>query len=102
MLKKVTEPTDEVQTKHGMSYLEMKYNLLLMYCNLLNFYILLRLEGKPISNHPVLKRLIHFKLLLEKLRPLDQKMNYQVEKMMKLSVMGDIQADKLKFKPNMD
>lgn len=85
-----------------MSYLEMKYNLMLTYCNLLNFYILLKLEGGDIRKHPVVRRLIHFKLLLEKLRPLDKKLSYQVEKLMKLSVIGDIQSDKLRFKPNMD
>ena len=36
----------EMETKHGMSYLEMKYNLMLTYCNLLSFYILMKLEGK--------------------------------------------------------
>lgn len=67
---------DAVVTKYGMSYLEMKYNLMLSYVILLSFYMLLKLSGREVSSHPVVKRLIHHKLLLEKLRPLDQKLTY--------------------------
>ena len=35
----------QIETKHGMSYLEMKYNLLLSYCTFLNFYILAKMEN---------------------------------------------------------
>jgi U3 small nucleolar RNA-associated protein 3 len=58
-------------TKHGMTYLEMKYNLLLSYCQFLSFYILLKTEGASTKDHPVIGRLLHIKTLLERLRPLD-------------------------------
>lgn len=61
-------------TKDGMSYLEMKYNLMLSYCQFLAFFVLQKLEGKPVSDHPVIGRLIHIKTLLERLRTLDQKL----------------------------
>ena len=70
-------------TKDGMSFLEMKYNLMLTYCQMLSFYMLLKLEGKDVSSHPVIDRLLHLKLLLEKVRPLDMKMQYQVDKMVR-------------------
>lgn len=70
-----------------MSFLEMKYNLMLSYCSLISFYILLKLEGKDVSGHPVVERLLHLKLLLEKLRPLDLKMQYQVDKMVRTAVL---------------
>jgi len=35
-------------TKDGMSFLEMKYNLMLTYCQMINFYMLLKLEGKDV------------------------------------------------------
>lgn len=57
-----------------MSYLEMKYNLMMSYCSFLNFYMLLKLEGKDVSKHPVIHRLAHIKTLLEKLKPLDSKL----------------------------
>ena len=64
------------QTASGMSYLEMKYNLLMSYCTFLAFYLLLKVEGKPVDNHPVIHKLTHIKTLFEKLKPLDQKLQY--------------------------
>ena len=61
-------------TATGMSYLEMKYNLLMSYCTFLTFYLLLKVEGKPVENHPVIHKLTHIKALFEKLKPLDQKL----------------------------
>jgi len=58
-------------TASGMSYLEMKYNLLMSYCTFLAFYLLLKIEGKPTENHPVINKLTHIKTLFEKLKPLD-------------------------------
>ena len=94
-------------TKNGMSFLEMKYNLMLSYCSLISFYILLKLEGKDVSGHPVVERLLHLKLLLEKLRPLDLKMQYQVDKMVRTAVLEQTdgrplagQAKDLSYKPN--
>ena len=58
-------------TASGMSYLEMKYNLLMSYCTFLAFYLLLKIEGKPVENHPVVHKLTHIKTLFEKLKPLD-------------------------------
>ena len=66
----------ELNFKHGMTYLEMKYNLLLSYCTFLSFYLLLKLEGKSVTDHPVIFKLAHIKTLLEKLRPLDAKLQY--------------------------
>ena len=57
-----------------MSYLEIKYNLLLQYCQFLTVFVALKLEGKPVKDHPVIDRLLHIKTLLEKLRPLDSKL----------------------------
>ena len=68
-----------------MSYLEMKYNLLMSYCTFLAFYLLLKVEGKPVENHPVVNELTHIKTLFEKLKPVDQKLQYQVDKMSSLT-----------------
>lgn len=57
-----------------MTYLEMKYNLLLSYCTYLSFYLLMKVDGKSVKDHPVIFKLAHIKTLLEKLRPLDQKL----------------------------
>ena len=61
----------QIETKHGMTYLEMKYNLLLSYCTFLSFYLLMKVEGKSVKDHPVIFKLAHIKTLIEKLKPLD-------------------------------
>ncbi len=58
-------------TSAGMSYLEMKYNLMMSYCTFLSFYLLMKIEGKDVSQHPVIFKLAHIKALFEKLKPLD-------------------------------
>ena len=96
------------QTAAGMSYLEMKYNLLMSYCTFLTFYLLLKVEGKPVENHPVVYKLTHIKTLFERLKPLDQKLQYQIDKQVRLAearkemgVTGALSTDKLGYKPNL-
>jgi len=88
-----------------MSYLEMKYNLMMSYCTFLSFYLLLKVEGKNVEGHPVIYRLTHIKTLLEKLRPLDQKLSYQIEKMLKeanaTAAVASGKKDALSYKPNL-
>lgn len=57
-----------------MSYLELKYNLMMSYCTYLSFYLLMKLEGKDVNKHPVIYKLAHIKSLFEKLQPLDNKL----------------------------
>jgi len=77
-------------TAEGMSYLEMKYNLLLTYCQFLSVFIALKLEGKPVKDHPVINRLLHIKTLLERLRPLDQKLQYQIDKLVRTAAIAEV------------
>lgn len=39
-----------------MSYLEAKHLLLLSYCIHIVFYLLLKAEGRPVRDHPVIAR----------------------------------------------
>uniref|UniRef100_A0A1J3JPG3 Something about silencing protein 10 n=1 Tax=Noccaea caerulescens TaxID=107243 RepID=A0A1J3JPG3_NOCCA len=58
----------------GTRYLEVKQILLLAYCQSITFYLLLKSEGQPIRDHPVLARLVDIKALLDKVRELDGKL----------------------------
>ncbi|CAH8383806.1 unnamed protein product [Eruca vesicaria subsp. sativa] len=55
----------------GARYLEVKQILLLAYCQSITFYFLLKSEGQPIRDHPVLARLVDIKSLLDKIKELD-------------------------------
>eukprot|EP00897_Mesotaenium_endlicherianum_P005543 jgi/Mesen1/5016/ME000025S04418 len=110
----------EYVTAEGLSYLEAKHLLLLTYCSSIVFYLLLRAEGRSVRDHPVITRLVELRLLLEKIRPIDKKLQYQIEKLLKAaqSQPGSAAAaaanggapggaagqkdDALKYRPNPD
>lgn len=58
-------------TKGGMHYIEVKKLLLLSYCQAITFYLLLKSEGQPVRDHPVISRLVEIKNLLNKMKELD-------------------------------
>ncbi|KAG5578512.1 hypothetical protein H5410_058646 [Solanum commersonii] len=57
--------------KGGMHYIEVKRLLLLSYCQAITFYLLLKSEGQPVRDHPVIARLVEIKNLLNKMKELD-------------------------------
>ena len=100
-------------TKEGISYLDTKHLLMLSYCVNITFYMLLKAEGKPVKDHPVVLRLVEIRTYLEKLRPIDKKLKYQIDKLLKMAKDGvdgeeeDPTAngageDPLQFRPNPD
>jgi U3 small nucleolar RNA-associated protein 3 len=76
-------------TAEGLSYLETKHTLLLMYCVHSLFYVLLKLEGRPVKDHPVMTRLVESKAFLEKLRPIDKRLKPQIEKLLRAAEVAE-------------
>lgn len=72
----------ELATAEGVSYLEAKHTLLVHYAALIVFYLLLKAEGRPVRDHPVIKRLVEVRAYLEKVRPIDKRLQYQIEKLL--------------------
>ncbi|KAM1664883.1 hypothetical protein COP1_044252 [Malus domestica] len=72
-------------TADGISYLEAKHLLLLNYCQSLVYYLLRKAKGFSINGHPVVRSLVEIRLFLEKIRPIDKKLQYQVEKLTKVT-----------------
>ncbi|KAM3237659.1 neuroguidin [Capsicum chacoense] len=105
---------DHFPTADGISYLETKHLLLLNYCQALVYYLLRKAKGLSIEGHPVVRSLVEIRLFLEKIRPIDKKLQYQIQKLTRdsdtaseksvISEKGtDTQKeDLLKYRPNPD
>ncbi|KAL6535215.1 hypothetical protein OROMI_026589 [Orobanche minor] len=72
---------DNFPTSDGMSYLEAKHLLLLNYCQSLVYFLLCKAKGLSIQGHPVVRSLVEIRLFLEKIRPIDRKLQYQIQKL---------------------
>ncbi|GAB5587919.1 hypothetical protein Unana1_02819 [Umbelopsis nana] len=105
----------EIKTSKGISFLEVKYHLLLQYIANLAFIIQLKLSGKQLESHPVIQSLIELRVMLEKMKPVEQKLKYQIDKVVRTAVVGaqdnemsnsgsalsrSAVSDPLAFKPN--
>ncbi|KAL1915445.1 uncharacterized protein VTP21DRAFT_6569 [Calcarisporiella thermophila] len=102
----------EIKTSKGISLLEVKYNLLLQYITNLAFLVLLKLDGKKIEDHPVIDSLAELRVVLEKIKPVEQKLKYQIDKLIRAATVGATEtgksvptavamvSDPLQFKPN--
>ncbi|KAJ7980647.1 Something about silencing protein 10 [Quillaja saponaria] len=69
----------EIVIEGGMHYFEVKRLLLLSYCQAISFYLLLKSEGQPVRDHPVIARLVEIKSLLDQMKQLDENLPYQLE-----------------------
>ena len=97
----------DLATAEGVSYLDAKHLLMLSYCVNIVFYLLLKAEGRPVRDHPVVLRLVEIRTYLEKLRPVDRKLRYQIDKLVKMAdrpseERAAEEEDPLAFRPNPD
>ncbi|XWS65066.1 hypothetical protein CRYUN_Cryun05aG0059100 [Craigia yunnanensis] len=81
LLRKAKE--GKIFLEGGMHYLEVKQILLLAYCQAITFYLLLKSEGQPIRDHPVLGRIVEIQGLLDKVKQLDGNLPSEWEEILK-------------------
>ncbi|XP_072949371.1 something about silencing protein 10 [Epargyreus clarus] len=53
-------------------FVKTNYDLILNYCTNISFYLLLKSQRINIQNHPVIKRLYHYRQMLNKIEPIYQ------------------------------
>lgn len=98
----------QLGTDKGVSFLEVKFriplffslidfciDLLLNYCLNICFYLLLKADGKSVKDHPVIDQIVRVRAIMDKLKPLDQKLKYQVDKLLKLAILGEVAGKRL-------
>ncbi|KXJ82819.1 hypothetical protein RP20_CCG010979 [Aedes albopictus] len=99
MLQRVK--TGELSTEYGLNFLEIKYHMLLNYLINLTYVVLRKCSGHKIENDPSIDRLIEIRTVLEKIRPIDYKLRYQIDKLVKTAVTGaSVADDPTSFKAN--
>ncbi|KAF8819615.1 Sas10 C-terminal domain-containing protein [Cardiosporidium cionae] len=74
-----------VLTEEGHSFLHTKNQLFIGYLTYLSYYILLKCNGHSVKNHPVIQRLVEFRLIMEKMKPIEQKLRYQIDRLLDLA-----------------
>jgi len=75
MLQKVK--SGQISTENGLSFLTVKYHMLLTYLINLTYVVLRKCSGRSINKDPSIDRLIEIRTVLEKIRPIDYKLRYQ-------------------------
>ncbi|XP_034097639.1 neuroguidin isoform X2 [Drosophila albomicans] len=91
----------ELSTEYGLSFLEVKYHMLLDYLINLTYVVLRKCSGETIEGDPSIERLIEIRTVLEKIRPIDYKLRYQIDKLVKTATTGvSSSTDPILYKPN--
>ncbi|VEN60686.1 unnamed protein product [Callosobruchus maculatus] len=98
MIQKVRK--GELSTGQGLSFLEMKYNMLLSYLINLTYVVLRKCSGEKIEGDPCIDRLVEIRTILEKIKPIDHKLKYQIHKLVKSAVSGANADDPTSFRAN--
>ncbi|KAI8977698.1 Sas10/Utp3/C1D family-domain-containing protein [Mycotypha africana] len=78
---------DQIHTSKGVSFLEVKYHIMLQYILQLAFYVHLKISGKQIENNPVVESLVELRVLLDKMKPIETKLKYQIDKLVRAAVL---------------
>ncbi|KAF5901187.1 neuroguidin, partial [Clarias magur] len=99
LIKKVQSKT--YPTSKGLSFLDLRYQLLLFYLQDVAHLISIKADGQSLKEDGAIHRLVTIRTVLEKMRPLDQKLKYQIDKLVRTAVTGSLaENDPLHFRPN--
>ncbi|KAG7216771.1 hypothetical protein INR49_021169 [Caranx melampygus] len=99
LLTKVKEGA--YKTSKGLSFLDLRYHLLLFYLQDLTHLISIKTEGGSIKDSEALMRVVTVRTVLEKMRPLDHKLKYQIDKLLRTAATGSLaENDPLQLRPN--
>ncbi|ORM39483.1 Neuroguidin [Babesia sp. Xinjiang] len=76
------ESMTKLCTKEGMEYLDIRNELMLMYVTYLSYYLLLKTHGMPVEKHPVITRLLEIRIMLDKARPIESRLQFEINKLL--------------------
>jgi len=91
----------ELVVNEGMSFLDVKNQMLVKYLTNLAVLFLKKCSGESIKDTVTVDHLVEIRTILEKMRPVEHKLKYQIEKLLKLAAGGKLgENDPLQFKAN--
>jgi hypothetical protein len=86
--KYLSESVGEEASEKGMSVLSAKYAVLMNYCADLCGYMRMKLTGSAIDiSEQTIERLIEGRVVIEKLRPIEAKLKFQIDRLLQTSHM---------------
>lgn len=101
-VKKIKETTNP-NPDEGVGLLRLKNLLMLEYLTNLTHLIYRKCDGKSIAGDESVDRIVENRIYLEKIRPIERKIKYQVEKAVKAAENGALDKDDpIRLKPNPD
>ncbi|CAG0888832.1 unnamed protein product [Darwinula stevensoni] len=87
----------------GMSFLHARIQVMLNYILDLLGVIHLKLHGQSLENSPIIDSIIRMRTTMEKSRPLQHKLMYQINKAVEVGMKGKVDAaDPLRYAPHPD
>eukprot|EP00090_Calanus_glacialis_P032972 TRINITY_DN5463_c0_g1_i1.p1 TRINITY_DN5463_c0_g1~~TRINITY_DN5463_c0_g1_i1.p1 ORF type:complete len:336 (-),score=121.34 TRINITY_DN5463_c0_g1_i1:28-978(-) len=85
----------------GISFLDLKNGLLLEYNTNLTYLMLKKTKGETIEDEKAVERLCYLRTVMEKIRPIEHKLKYQIDKCVKIAETGQVSKDDpSRFKAN--
>jgi len=93
---------DKILTKNGLGFLELKNVVMLEYVSDLSLLLLMKCHGKKIEGAKAIERIVENRTVLEKMKPIEKKLKYQIDKYIKVAENGGKirPDDPIHFKPN--
>ncbi|GIY85814.1 neuroguidin-A [Caerostris darwini] len=70
---------DELPIEKGLSFLELRNHMFLNYAMNLTHVIKKKLLGDSIENSPTIERIVESRVVLEKMKPIHEKLKYQID-----------------------
>lgn len=87
----------------GISLLDVKCHTLMSYLSDLSHVILKKCQFQSINNDPSIERLVEHRTVLERIRPLEFKIKYQIDKLIKTALSGSVDPnDPDRFRATID
>ncbi|KAK7595086.1 hypothetical protein V9T40_001519 [Parthenolecanium corni] len=86
----------------GLSLLDIKCDTMISYLLNVSYLILKKCNGHSINDDETRERLVNARVILEKIKPLEDKLKYQIDKYVKASMTGQVDvADKSRYRANL-